>query len=200
MAPYRLTRETKRIGNKVLYRIQATAPIEKLGVESGDLGGWIESEANLSQGGSCWVGDDATVMDEATVVDNAVVAGSAFVHQSAKINDFAKVYDNAEVSGRAYIMGSAEIFEDARITGNPLLGGDTRVSGNTVIKDTFSMWGDAVIESEADFLYISGFYEILLYRTEEGFSGLPDVELPEPVQALVELTIESWNTGVYPWS
>ena len=46
-------------GGPTLYRIKR--------LSDGKLGGWIESEANLSQEGDCWVGDEACVWDCAKV-------------------------------------------------------------------------------------------------------------------------------------
>ena len=45
-----LTTNTKRVGDTILYQIQATVDIPSIGVHAGDLGGYIQSEYNLSQG------------------------------------------------------------------------------------------------------------------------------------------------------
>lgn len=46
MKKYELTNETKRLGDRTLYRIKA---IRDFGdVKTGELGGWIEKESNLS--------------------------------------------------------------------------------------------------------------------------------------------------------
>ena len=55
MKKYELTRETKVIDGVELHRIKALNSFGS--VEKGDLGGWIESEKNLSQDGDAWVGD-----------------------------------------------------------------------------------------------------------------------------------------------
>lgn len=73
----------------ILYRIQAVKSFDK--VKKGDLGGYVESEDNLSHEGNAWVKDDAWVFGNAFVADNALVYGSA------------EVYDNACISGNAII-------------------------------------------------------------------------------------------------
>ena len=75
MKKYELTSETKVINGVELHRIKA---IEFFGsIEKGDLGGWIESEKNLSQDGDAWVGGDATVFGNATISGNAKVRKTA---------------------------------------------------------------------------------------------------------------------------
>ena len=93
-------------GNFKLYRIQALAPFEtKLGkVEKGDLGGYIESEKNLSQDGTAWVSGSAWVTGNALVYENAHVSANAWVA------DRAKVYGNAQVHGNELITGNSQIF------------------------------------------------------------------------------------------
>ena len=66
MNRYKLTEDTKVVAGVTLHRIQA---LKSFGdVTEGDLGGWVESEANLSHLGDCWV------------FGNALVSGNAHVH------------------------------------------------------------------------------------------------------------------------
>jgi hypothetical protein len=53
-----------------LYQIQAM--INFGCVKAGDLGGWIASEANLSQDGTCWVYGDACVSGDARVSEGDI--------------------------------------------------------------------------------------------------------------------------------
>lgn len=191
MAPYRLTRKTMRIGNKALYRIQATAPIESLGVKAGDLGGWVESEYNLSQEGKAWIGDNAAVMDLATVTGNAVVAGDAFIHQLAKIKDNAKVYDDVEVSGTAYIQGNSEIYDSVNILGSPMIAGTAKIYGQFNLFDPIQIYGNAMIGSSSDYIYIGGPFGFTVYRTEDGHSDVPDL-LPDNVNSFIYGIIDKW--------
>lgn len=67
MKKYELTDETKVEHGVTLHRIRALVDIVRYGVKAGDLGGWIESEANLDQEHEAWVFDDAWVFGEAWV-------------------------------------------------------------------------------------------------------------------------------------
>ena len=69
MKKYRLTEETTKVGNRPLYRIQALRDFGN--VKEGELGGYIESEKNLSQDGDAWVYGDACVYGDARVYGNA---------------------------------------------------------------------------------------------------------------------------------
>ena len=70
---------------RTLYRIVALADFGS--VTTGDQGGYIESEKNLSQSGNAWV------------YDNARVYGNAIVYDNARVCDNAEVYGNSRVCG-----------------------------------------------------------------------------------------------------
>ena len=68
-----------------LRRIRALRDIPTQGVKVGDLGGWLQSEHNLSQDGSAWVSANARVYGNALVYGSAQVSGSARVYGSAQV-------------------------------------------------------------------------------------------------------------------
>jgi len=84
----------------ILSRTRALRDIARYGVRAGDLGGFIKSEANLSQEGDCWVSDDAQVHGDAQVFDNAEVHGNA------------RVFNKAQICGNAQVHGCAQILSD----------------------------------------------------------------------------------------
>lgn len=86
---YKLTDETITYCGRTLHRIQALKDFSD--IKAGDLGGYVESENNLSQEGNCWVADNALVYGNAEVFGNAEVSGNA------------RVYDDAQVYGNAQI-------------------------------------------------------------------------------------------------
>ena len=122
------------------YRIRALRDFGN--VKTGDVGGYIENESNLSHEGDCWVFDNAEVYGNAQVFGNAQVYGNARVHGDAQVYDNARVYDNAwvydnaEVFGYALVFGNAWIYENAQVSGyaevygNAWVHGDTHVSGD----------------------------------------------------------------------
>ena len=73
---YEFTGETKIVYGRTLRRIKAIVAIGAT-VAPGDIGGWIESENNLSVSGNAWVYGDAMVYGNAEVHGNAKVHGNA---------------------------------------------------------------------------------------------------------------------------
>ena len=84
MKKYELTKETKVIGGKTLFRIRALRSFGD--IKAGDLGGFIENERNLSHEGNAWVSGDARVEDNARVDGDAWVDGNAQVSGDGLIN------------------------------------------------------------------------------------------------------------------
>jgi len=108
MKKYEFTEETKRIGNIELHRVRALCDFKD--VKSGDLGGWIEREENLSHEGSCWVYGDAQVCD------NAQVYGSAQVCDNARVCVSAWVCGGEWDKSPLYIQGTRWSFNGASDT------------------------------------------------------------------------------------
>ena len=99
---YRLTGNHINIGNRILYQIEALKDFGD--VKAGDLGGYIESEENLSQYDNAWVFDNARVYGNACVFDNARVYGNACVFGDAQIKSARDyiVFKNWWSSGRYF--------------------------------------------------------------------------------------------------
>ena len=88
-----------------LFRIKAAVAIAALGIAKGDLGGYIEGEANLSQvSGNAWVYGDARIYG------NARVSGDARIYGDARVYGNARIYGNAWVSGNARVSGDARVY------------------------------------------------------------------------------------------
>ena len=96
MKKYKLTDETKIVNGTTLRRIEALRDFGD--VKSGDIGGWIESEDNLSHDGNCWVYNDAQVSGDACVYGNAEVSSYARVSDKAQVFGNVRVSDNEEIS------------------------------------------------------------------------------------------------------
>ena len=69
MKKYELTDETIEVYGTALHRIKALKDFGN--VKKGELGGYVESERNLSQEGNCWVYGNAWVCGNAEVCGNA---------------------------------------------------------------------------------------------------------------------------------
>ena len=141
---YKLTDECITIGDKKLYRIESLKDFAF--IKKGDKGGFVESEENLSQVGSCWIYNDTKVCGDARVYGNAKVCGNARVYGDAKVCGNAMVCGNARVYGDAKVYGDAEIYDNVRVYGN------AEVFGNVHIK------GDADISSISDYIFFKNWW------------------------------------------
>ena len=137
MKKYVLTNDTIKIGRKTLHRIVALKAFSN--VKIGDLGGYVESESNLSQEGDCWVDDNARVYD------NAEVYGNAHVYDNADVYGNARVHGNAEVCGNARVYGNADVKEDVKVYDNALVYDEADLFGLAEIYDNAQIYGRACI-------------------------------------------------------
>ena len=116
MKKYELLKDdTIQLANKTLYRIKAIKNFG--GIKAGTLGGYIQSEDNLSHDGNAWVRDNAVVCDKAIVRDSAVICCDAEIRDNAVIRDNAWICNNARICDNAIIRDSAMIRGNARICG-----------------------------------------------------------------------------------
>lgn len=132
---YELTEETRQLFDRTVYRIRALRDFGK--VYAGQLGGWIEREANLSHDGNAWVEGNAMI------VGNAKVEGDALISGNARVEHYAIVCGRAHVSGTALICGGARIFDTAYVAG------DATVDQHAKIYGTSSVCGNANISGYA---------------------------------------------------
>ena len=157
---YILTNDTITVDGHKLHRIQAIRDIPQIGVYSGDLGGYIESERNLEHRGSCWVfpdglvyhnaivRDGATVRDHAKAYDNAIIEGNAALYDKAEVFEKgyvgggAKVYHEAIVHSRAKVFGEACIGDFAQISGMSQVYGRARIMGSSIVVGDIKIHGD----------------------------------------------------------
>ena len=169
MKKYELTTETLQIGGFTLHRIKA---VKNFGsVKAGELGGWIESEENLSQADNAWVYNnakvfdkarvygDAAVSDDAKVCGYAIVNHNARVYDNAEVSDYAEVFENAIVFGHAKVYGFTRIFGNAIVLGNAILFGHAKVYGKATIK------GDAKVYDATDYIVFKNFWSSGRYFT-----------------------------------
>ena len=180
---YELTSETIETDEGItLYRIKALKDFGN--VNKGDLGGFIESEDNLSQEGITWVYDNARVFGDAKVFGNALVYGNAVVFGTvlvygnaqvsgdAKVFRNARVYENAQVSGNACVYENAQVFGNALVYGNAVVFGTVLVYGNAQVSGDACIYGNAKVTSVDDYSTISNFgtqyRTTTFFRCEDG--------------------------------
>lgn len=122
-----------------LHRIQVLMDVNTH-VKAGDLGGFVQSEENLTQDGECWVYDDAICGEEAIVNGNAGLHDGSMARGSAYISGSAQLFEQAMAEENSY-MNAGELKDHARLAGDgmvcaaenghsPLIGGHSNVYGS----------------------------------------------------------------------
>lgn len=140
MQKYELTEESIEYMGRTLFRIRATTDFvtgDIRRVWDGNLGGYVESENNLTQKGRAWISDNAKVYGEAQISGNA------------RIKDDAEVSGKAQVSGNAKIYGKAHVSGNAVIKGNAYVGGSAEVCGNAEINKNIKIENGVIDNSDA---------------------------------------------------
>lgn len=205
---YELTNETIEVFGSTLYRIKA---LRDFGcVNKGQLGGFIESEFNLSHNGTSWVHDEAKVYERGRVLENAnitksaTVCGCAIVGKKATVEDKAVIigraiiHDNAKVCGDAIVMGKAIIQDFAivqnysLIHGNAIVGKYSNLGGNITVSDNAKI----LIDSSPLFLCNNAHI-----RGDARISSITDMVTIEPLGSqghtlTAYRSIKHWGTEI----
>lgn len=104
-----------------VYRIRATQNLERHDVRCGDLGGWVST--------------DATLTDESWVFPGAIVAGSAMLGHGSTVTEGATVRGNAVLLGSA--VNDKSVVEDDALVVNSIVCGESYVWDNAVVVNSF---------------------------------------------------------------
>ena len=148
-----------------LHRIRALRDVSAE-VRAGDLGGFVESESNLSfePDDTAWIFDDAIACNDAYVDKGAVLRGEAVVCDNAYISMGAVLSGHirgAVLSASARASGFSMILNDKDTMGVPILSGhcavygkvsgDVRLTGSALV-----ISGEEIRNDTLDTLVISG--------------------------------------------
>ena len=163
-----------------LFRIKALKDFYD--VKKGDIGGYIQSENNLSQLGECWIYDNAKVCDNAVVWGNAkvcykakvcdnarvwgeakiwgsvVIYGNAYVFGNARVEDNAVVWNNAQIYGYAKVCDNAQVCDDAIVRDNARVFANAQIYDNAVVVGNAQICGDAIISSNKDYIIFKNWW------------------------------------------
>lgn len=158
-----------------LHRIRARCQVNEQ-VGPGALGGYVQTEDNLSQDGICWIYDQAICCEEAVVEDDGRMFDGAVARGSALISGDARMFERAVAEGNSSFF-SGELKEDARLSGNavvnrsdnglsPLIGRKSNVYGSVcgwfVVNDNIFEGEHYLNRTEDMFILENGKREVLV--------------------------------------
>lgn len=142
-----------------LHRIRALRDIGSE-VKAGDLGGFVESESNLSfeQGDGAWIFNDAIAagegyVDKGSILrDRAVVCGCAYVSHKTEMSGDSRAEDDAYLRGArlsrcARVSGCGMVLQSPTTKVSPILTGSCAVYGK-VMGDVMLAGAVVVISDE----------------------------------------------------
>jgi UDP-3-O-[3-hydroxymyristoyl] glucosamine N-acyltransferase len=145
---YELTDETLGVGTTKMYRIRSLRDFSD--VKEGDLGGYIESESNLSHDGNCWVYDEAQVFAGARIYDNAIIARYAKAFYGAEIFENARVCGATVVFNKGKVYGSAQTFNNVSVINGAVVHSTAKIYRWACICDNANIGGDCIIDTHDD--------------------------------------------------
>ena len=121
-----------------LHRIRALRQVSG-DVPYGTLGGFVQSEANLSQDrDDSWLYNDSVCRDEARVCDGARLYDQAMAQELALVSGSSTMYDNATACDNAIITGGC-------IRNDALVCGDARIRENAATHIAPVVTGQSVV-------------------------------------------------------
>ena len=154
---------------RTLYRMQALRYVRN-DVPEGEVGGYLESEANLSHEGTCWLFDEACAYEDARVEGEATLWGYATLRGKAKLIEGANLWGQAIVQGEAKVGGTS--FLDDQV----VVGGKAILKGNVSLSEEVHVGGEAHLEGDDPSLslWIEGTTMILGNTIMKGYGSFPD--------------------------
>lgn len=100
---YELTDETMDWHGITLYRIRALKDFSI--VHAGDLGGWVESEENLSQRRNCWIFGEEKSLRSCKIYGGVRILDQAIVCNYAKVGGFMTITGSTNICGNICMKG-----------------------------------------------------------------------------------------------
>ena len=161
MKKYTLTNESIIVNGKQLFRIKALRDFGD--VVTGELGGFVEKEDNLSHEGNCWIFDNAKCYDNGKVLGNAFLFDQSTVFDNAIVTDDVYLFDNTKAYGNAKLIVAADVYNDTEIFGNAVVGEGATITENGCIRTS----EDYQVVTDGD-TFIS------FFRRHDGSIGMTD--------------------------
>ena len=139
---YELTDNTSSYKGIVLHQIRALRSFGN--VKTGELGGFIESEDNLSHIGTCWVYNSAKVYGKIKLMGTSIVSDEAIVTGNATIR-VCIITDNSMFNASGNIRGKLIMSDDSYLSGNINLVGQLTMADSSSIRGSIDCSGQIIM-------------------------------------------------------
>jgi hypothetical protein len=166
MKKFEFTGEEKSFSaGRTVHRICALIDIPNHSVKAGDVGGFLEFEANLSHTGSAWVANEAIVCDrESVVFEDALVFEEAFLALGTQVSG------DSLISGKARLLNSILKGTGGIVTDEVSLE-DVLIEGNSVTINEQALVKNLIILGLASDIHIGGNAKVINTDSKLQISG-----------------------------
>ena len=141
---------TIEFNGRTLHRIRALKDFDD--VKAGDIGGYVESEWNLSQYGICWIYDDAICMDNAWVCNSAKMYNRSCMYNNSKMLDNSIMYDYSRMYDNTMMYDNSKMFDNSIMFDNSRMFDNSKMYDNSIMLDNSEMFGNSILKNN-DKLY-----------------------------------------------
>ena len=135
MKKYKLTEESKVLEREItVYRIEALKDFTLINgkeVKKGDKGGWLQSEANMSQEGNCWVYEECVMMGNSHRSGDSIGYGNSLQYGNSRQYGNSMQYDNSRQGSYSRQYGNSRQYGDSWQYGNSMQYGNSRQYDNS---------------------------------------------------------------------
>ena len=204
---YELTDITMRYEGRTLYRIRALKDFAD--VKKGKLGGWVQTEDNLSQKGNCWIYNNAKCMDNARMYDNSIMFDRSEMHDNTIMYDYSRMYGNSAMYGYSRMLdyttmyGNSEMHDYSKMCDNSEMHEGSKMYNNSIISEHGEMWKNGVLDGDKN-LYgklvskVDKFIDVINPRQGRIVTGvLKNGEILYNVGCQNEITKETFIDRIY---
>ena len=186
---YELTDITMRYEGRILYRIRALKDFAD--VKKGKLGGWVETEDNLSQKGNCWIYNNAKCMDNARMYDNSIMFDRSEMHDNSVMYDYSRMYGNSEMHDYSKMCDNSEMHEGSKMYNNSIISEHGEMWKNGVLDGDKNLYGKLVSK-------VDKFIDVINPRQGRIVTGvLKNGEILYNVGCQNEITKETFIDRIY---
>lgn len=152
---YEVTNITMEFGERTLYRIRALKDFAD--VKTGDLGGWVSGENNLSQEGNCWIYDEAKCMDNSKIYGNStmhdysemydysIMYGDSEMHNYTEMHDYSIMYSYSKMYGCSKMRDSSTMYGNSKMYGNSMMCGRSKMFDYSEMFDDSAMYDNSIM-------------------------------------------------------
>ena len=204
---YELTDITMRYEGRTLYRIRALKDFAD--VKKGKLGGWVQTEDNLSQKGNCWIYNNAKCMDNARMYDNSTMFDRSEMHDNTIMYDYSRMhgnsamYDYSRMLDYTTMYGNSEMHDYSKMCDNSEMHEGSKMYNNSIISEHGEMWKNGVLDGDKN-LYgklvskVDKFIDVINPRQGRIVTGvLKNGEILYNVGCQNEITKETFIDRIY---